>query len=83
MKKKDEKSEKTSSIEIKLNKLELNISEILTEISNQNADVEFNPDDPFSNVNPPKLTLQYFFWKDKALFSNRKIHINNYINICR
>ena len=32
MKKKDEKSEKTSSIEIKLNKLELNISEILTEI---------------------------------------------------
>ena len=34
MKKKDEKSEKTSSIEIKLNKLELIISEILTEISN-------------------------------------------------
>ena len=65
MKKKDEKSEKTSSIEIKLNKLELNISEILTEISNQNADVEFNPDDPFSNVNPPKLTLQYFFGRIK------------------
>ena len=41
MQKKDEKAEKKSNIEIKLNKLELTISEILTEISSQNAGVEF------------------------------------------
>ena len=65
MQKKDEKAEKKSNIEIKLNKLELTISEILTEISSQNEDVEFNPEDPFSRQNPPKLTLQYFFGRIK------------------
>lgn len=31
----------------KLNKLELNISTILAEISGQNSNIEYNPDDPF------------------------------------
>ena len=59
--KKEEKDQKISNLEQKLNKLEITISEILTEISNQNAEVEFNPDDPFSRPNPSKVTLQYFF----------------------
>ena len=59
--KKEEKTQKISNLEQKLNKLEITISEILNEISNQNAEVEFNPDDPFSRPNPSKVTLQYFF----------------------
>ena len=58
--KKEEKDQKIY-LEQKLNKLEITISEILNEISNQNAEVEFNPDDPFSRPNPSKVTLQYFF----------------------
>ena len=48
-----------------LNKLELKISEILTEISSQNSNVEYNPDDPFSTKSPSKVTLQYFFGRIK------------------
>ena len=48
-----------------LNKLELKVSEILTEISNQNSNVEYNPDDPFSTKSPSKVTLQYFFGRIK------------------
>ena len=63
MKKKDEEDQKISNLESKLNKLENTISEILTEISNQNAEVEFNPEDPFSSQNPSKVTLQYYFFR--------------------
>ena len=56
-----EKSKK----EKKLNKLELKISDILTEISSQNSNVEYNPDDPFSTKSPAKVTLQYFFGRIK------------------
>ena len=56
--------EKTKKEE-ELNKLELKISEILTEISNQNSNVEYNPDDPFSSKYPPNVTLQYFFGRIK------------------
>ena len=59
MKKKGEQDQKISIL--KSNKLEFIISEILTEISSQNSEVEFNPDDPFSRQNPSKVTLQYFF----------------------
>ena len=59
MKKKGEQDQKISIL--KSNKLELIISEILTEISSQNTEVEFNPEDPFSRQNPSKVTLQYFF----------------------
>jgi hypothetical protein len=45
--------------------LELKISEILTEISSQNSNVEYNPDDPFSTKSPAKVTLQYFFGRIK------------------
>ena len=48
-----------------LNKLELKIAEILTEISNQNSNIEYNPDDPFSTKSPSKVTLQYFFGRIK------------------
>lgn len=48
----------------KLNKLELNISTILAEISGQNSNIEYNPDDPFSTKSPSNVTLQYFFWKN-------------------
>ena len=51
--------------EEKLNKLELKVSDILTEISNQNLNVEYNPDDPFSTQAPSKVTLQYFFGRIK------------------
>ena len=59
MKKKGEQDQKIPIL--KSNKLELIISEILTEISSQNSEVEFNPEDPFSRQNPSKVTLQYFF----------------------
>ena len=59
MKKKGEEDQKIPKL--KSNKLELIISEILTEISSQNSEVEFNPEDPFSRQNPSKVTLQYFF----------------------
>ena len=65
MKKKDEKFAQKTNLEIKLNKLELTISEILSEISSQNSEIEFNPDDPFSRENPSKVTLQYFFGRIK------------------
>jgi hypothetical protein len=58
MKKKGEQDQKISIL--KSNKLELIISEILTEISSQNTEVEFNPEDPFSRQNPSKVTHQYF-----------------------
>ena len=48
-----------------LNKLELKIAEILTEISSQNSNIEYNPDDPFSTKSPSKVTLQYFFGRIK------------------
>ena len=51
--------------EEKLNKLETKIAEILTEISNQNSNVEYNPDDPFSTKSPPKVSLQYFLGRIK------------------
>ena len=60
MKKNSEKPIKIQKVEEVLNKIELNISEILTEISNQNAEIEFNPDDPFSKQIPSKVGLQYF-----------------------
>ena len=63
MKKKGEEDQKIPNL--KLNKLEFIISEILTEISSQNSEVEFNPDDPFSRQNPSKVTLQYFFGRIK------------------
>ena len=71
-----------------LNKLELKVSEILTEISNQNSNVEYNPDDPFSTKSPSKVTLQYFFGRIKKytkikIYKNRKINVNNNFNICR
>ena len=59
MKKKGEEDQKIPNL--KSNKLEFIISEILTEISSQNTEVEFNPEDPFSRQNPSKVTLQYFF----------------------
>ena len=65
MKKSSEISTKKQNVEIKLNKIELNISEILTEISNQNAELEYNPDDPFSSSIPPKVTMQYFLGRIK------------------
>jgi hypothetical protein len=51
--------------EEKLNKLETKIADILTEISNQNSNVEYNPDDPFSTKSPPKVSLQYFLGRIK------------------
>ena len=65
MKKKSQKAINKPNLEDKLSKLELNISDILTEISSQNADIEFNKDDPFSKENPSKVTLQYFFGRIK------------------
>ena len=55
----------SSKKEEKLNKFELKISEILTEISSQNSNIEFNPDDPFSRKSPSDVTLQYFFARIK------------------
>ena len=48
-----------------LNKLVINISTILTEISGQNSNIEYNPDDPFSTKSPSNVTLQYFFGRIK------------------
>jgi hypothetical protein len=64
MSRKSSHNENTKKEE-KLNKLELKVSEILTEISSQNSNVEYNPDDPFSSKSPPKVTLQYFFGRIK------------------
>ena len=65
MSRKSSRYEKNSKKGEKLNKLELKVSEILTEISSQNSNVEYNPDDPFSSKSPPKVTLQYFFGRIK------------------
>ena len=48
-----------------LSKLELNISTILTEISSQNSNIEYNSEDPFSTKYPSDVTLQYFFTRIK------------------
>ena len=58
------KSEKSKKEE-KLNKFELKIAEILTEISSQNSNVEYNPDDPFSSKSPSKVSLEYFLGRIK------------------
>ena len=55
----------TKKKEEKLSSLELNISTILTEISGQNSNIEFNPEDPFSTTTPPNIKLQYFFGRIK------------------
>ena len=52
-------------MEEKLSKLELNISTILTEISGQNSNIEYNSDDPFSTIEPSEITLQRFFARIK------------------
>ena len=51
--------------EEKLNELELNISKILTEISGQNSNIEYNPDDPFSTKSASNVKLKYFFGRIK------------------
>lgn len=51
--------------EEKLNEFESKIAEILTQISNQNSNVEYNPDDPFSSKEPPKVSIQYLFRRIK------------------
>ena len=51
--------------EEKLSKLELNISAILTQISGQNSNIEYNSEDPFSTKYPSDVTLQYFFTRIK------------------
>ena len=56
---------KNKKKEEQLNKLELSISTILTEISGQNSNIEYNPDDPFSTATPPNVKLQYFFSRIK------------------
>ena len=56
---------KNKKKEEQLNKFELSISTILTEISGQNSNIEYNPDDPFSTENPPDIKLQYFFYRIK------------------
>jgi len=68
-------SKKKSEI---LNKLELNISTILTEISEQNSNIEYNPNDPFSTKFPSKVTLEYFFGRIKKY---TKIEISTLIII--
>ena len=61
MSRKSARHEEIKKKDEKLKILELKISEILTEISSQNSNVEYNPDDPFSSKSPSKVTLQYFF----------------------
>ena len=56
---------KNKKKEEQLSKLELSISSILTEISGQNSNIEYNPEDPFSTVTPPNVKLQYFFSRIK------------------
>ena len=65
MSRKSSRHENNLKKEEKLNKLELKIAEILTEISSQNSNVEYNQDDPFSSKSPPKVTLQYFLGRIK------------------
>ena len=42
-----------------------NISCIFTEISGNNEDISFNPDDPFSTEKPSKVQLSYYFERIK------------------
>jgi len=51
--------------EEKMSKLEMNIVEILSQISSQNANVEYNPDDPFSKKTASNVTLQHYFHRIK------------------
>ena len=51
--------------EEKLSKLEKNIATILTEISGQNSNVEYNSEDPFSTKYVSDVTLEYFFSRIK------------------
>ena len=51
--------------EEKLSKLEKNISAILTEISGQNSNIEYNSEDPFSTKYVSDVTLEYFFGRIK------------------
>ena len=53
--------------ENKLSKLEMNIVEILSQISSQNANVEYNPDDPFSKKSP---SIAILFSKNKKICKN-------------
>ena len=46
-------------------KLESNISEILTEITRQNSKIEYNPDDPFSKEQPLKMSINNFLKRIK------------------
>ena len=70
MEKKIEEDKENKNIEIKLSKIELNITEILTEISKQNEEVEYNPDDPFAYPSRSEVTLKTYFER-----------INRYSNI--
>ena len=70
MEKKIEEDKENKNIEIKLSKIELNITEILTEISKQNEEVEYNPDDPFAYPCRSEVTLKTYFER-----------INRYSNI--
>ena len=56
---------KNNKKEVQLSKLELSISTILTEISGQNSNIEYNPKDPFSAVTPPNVKLKHFFSRIK------------------
>ena len=51
--------------EKKLNEFELNVSKILTEISGQNSNIEYNPEDPFSTKTSSTVKLKYFFERIK------------------
>ena len=51
--------------EQKMSKLEMNIIDVLSQISSQNSNVEFNPDDPFSRKSPSKVTLKHYFHRIK------------------
>ena len=65
MSRKSARHEEIKKKDEKLKILELKISEILTEISSQNSNVEYNPDDPFSRESPSNVTLQYLFSRIK------------------
>ena len=51
--------------EDKMSKLEVNIIDILSQISSQNSNIEYNPDDPFSRKSPSKVPLKYYFHRIK------------------
>ena len=70
MEEKIEEDKENKNIELKLSKIELNITEILTEISKQNEEVEYNPDDPFAYPSRSEVTLKTYFER-----------INRYSNI--